>query len=462
MIPKISRLQISETLEGEHFNGALVYAFDGKIKHVLLYPMGAIKESILKDFMTPLKDGTLIKVVGLSKISHEIKKYLDLIQWQNVKVVLREEEFSYKILTGDKILVEKNISPVIIEPIKSQSKIRVVIVDDSKTIRKLLKSILSGHPQIEVVGEFDLPSLALAQLFDLNPDVITLDIEMPEMNGVELLKKILLKKKIPCMMVTALGIGDSPLVLEALRIGAVDYLQKPSADDLGEMKSLMIDKIMIASKAKVDSGPKTTSVLKAKPTKFLSLNGIQVIGSSTGGTRALEEILIQLPQDIPPTLIVQHIPPIFSKAFADRLNSLCPFEVKEAQDGDDVKANRILIAPGGKQMRIRKAGVKYFVQLTDDPPVNRFKPSVDYMFLSAVDTIEVPMTAVILTGMGNDGAKGLLALKNKGAHTIAQDEASCVVFGMPREAIKLGAALEVTALSDIPSKLVEASKKFPL
>ena len=329
--------------------------------------------------------------------------------------------------------------------------LKVLVVDDSETIRNLLSKVISSDPSLECVGTVALPSLVEAAIEKFKPDVLTLDIHMPEMNGVELLKKLMPKFRLPALMISSLAIEDGTLVLDALEAGAVDYIQKPSFAELKLVAPIICEKIKYAASAnvKIKASRKVSVVNQAMDSQRPVL-----IGSSTGGTEALREILTALPKQIPPIVIVQHIPPVFSKAFADRLNSLCEFEVKEAVDGDAVIPNRVLIAPGGMQMSLREASGTLFVKIENSAPVNRHKPSVDVLFDSAVKIKSRKFVAGILTGMGADGAKGLLALRSAGARTFAQNEASCVVYGMPREAVKINAAEKIVALDDIAAQLV--------
>lgn len=339
-------------------------------------------------------------------------------------------------------------------------RIRVMIVDDSVTIRKLLLSIFSSDPGLEVVAATGHPLEVEGLIAKFRPQVITLDIHMPEMDGLTLLKRFHPRFPIPTVLITSIRKEEGLTVLEALEHGAVDYIQKPTLEALDQVAPLMIEKIKIAaavkSKARAPQKPALVQRLLA-PRGLPSEGGLIVMGSSTGGTEALKEILIRLPEQIPPILIVQHIPAVFSLALANRLHSLCPFEVKEAQDGDEVRANRVLLAPGGQQMQLVHAakGGGRVVRLDDSQAVNRHKPSVDVLFHSVLQAHDPKrVLGVLLTGMGADGAQGLLALKQKGAKTVAQDEASSVVFGMPKVAIGLGAALEVKPLLEIPELLV--------
>jgi two-component system chemotaxis response regulator CheB len=296
----------------------------------------------------------------------------------------------------------------------------------------------------------------------LKPDVITLDLEMPEVDGLSFLKQFLPVHPIPTVMITSIGLEEGTRVLQALEAGAVDYVQKPSAVELSEVAPVLLEKVKAAASAKLNFATKTSpvSLVKGAQVRASGLGALDpscliAIGSSTGGTEALRKVLTELPETIPPIVITQHIPAVFSKAFADRMNSLCPFQVSEAAHGMEVLPKNVYIAPGGKQMQIKKRpDGRVFIVIDDSPPVNRHKPSVDYLFDSVVAACGEHCIGVILTGMGADGAKGLLKLKNAGARTIAQDEATCAVFGMPREAIRLGAASEVLPLGDIAQKLI--------
>ncbi len=344
--------------------------------------------------------------------------------------------------------------------VRISRKLRVLVVDDSKTIRNLLTKILNSDSSVEVVGAADRPSEALRLIESLKPDVVTLDLHMPEMNGLDFLRKFLPNHPIPTVMVSAVSLEEGSEVLQCLEAGAVDYIQKPSATEISEISPQLIEKVKMAAGVKVKvstlAGQAGRSNRRWSGSQgSMERDRLLVIGSSTGGTEALRKILIELPDQIPPTLIVQHIPAMFSKAFAERMNDLCPFRVKEAEDGDEILPDHVFIAPGGKQMKIRKrADGKKFIVVNDAPPMNRHKPSVDYLFHAVAETVGGECVGVILTGMGNDGAAGLKRLRDAGARTIAQDEKTCVVFGMPREAILLGAAQEILPLQEIPGCLV--------
>lgn len=341
-------------------------------------------------------------------------------------------------------------------PVGSNEKIKVLVVDDSETIQKILKIIIDGDSDLQCVGTIGHPHQAEEAIKRLKPDVITMDIHMPDLSGVQLVKQLLPKYPIPIVMISSISIQESNEVLDALDSGAVDYIQKPSMKEIPIVTPQIREKIKTAASAKVTV--KKQSTLVASPLKFskeiLDLEYLIAIGSSTGGTEALREILTSLPEQIPPIVIVQHIPAVFSKAFADRMNTLCPFTIKEAEQGDVVSPSFVYIAPGGRQMKLKNKNGRIEIQIEDSMPVNRHKPSVDVLFDSLADLSLPKVTAAILTGMGADGAKGLLRLRQAGAHTIGQDEATSVVYGMPKEAFKLGAVETVSPLGDVARHLV--------
>jgi two-component system chemotaxis response regulator CheB len=343
-----------------------------------------------------------------------------------------------------------------------QRKSKVLIVDDSKTMRALLRRIIEGSKDLEVVGEAERPSQVEELISKLQPDVMTLDINMPEMSGVQLLAKILAYRFIPTVMISAVTMNDGEEVLKALELGAVDYIHKPEASELQSMTPFIQEKVLNAARVrraqfgeKLGRSPQaSTSVAPSAVRQSFDGAGLIGIGASTGGTEAIKQIFLTFPKEIPPIVVVQHIPPYFSTAFANRLNELCKFEVREAVDGDEVRAGRALIAPGGMHMEICKERGKLIARLTNGDPVNRFKPSVDVMFNSIAKNVGRSATGVLLTGMGSDGAKGLLAMKQTGSFTIAQDEESSVVYGMPRAAFEIGAASIVEPLDEIPFALM--------
>lgn len=340
---------------------------------------------------------------------------------------------------------------------------KVLIVDDSKTIRDLLTRICRADSELEVIGVASSGFEAESFLQNHTPDVITLDVNMPQMTGVEFLERQFKKRPIPVVMISSLQLQEGNEIFRALELGAVDYIQKPSFAEMKELGPIICETIKDASFAKVRLESKIVLGAKRSP-RLASSNfderAVLAIGASTGGTEAIKEILLQLPSEIPPTLVVQHIPAGFSKAFADRLNDLCPFEVKEAVDGDELLPSRVLIAPGGKQMAIdRKKNGRWIVRVNDDPPMSRHKPSVDYLFHSVAKHIGAHAVGVIMTGMGADGAEGLLAMKKAGSVTIGQDETSCVVYGMPKAAHALGAVDWVVELAKIPETMMNRLAK---
>ena len=381
------------------------------------------------------------KAVGTSRLLTFIGGWLGVHQFKLLNQAVREGVFELRFFPKE-------------SKIQVTRKLKVLVVDDSKTIRNLLTRIFNSDPSLEVIGSADRPSVAIERIQELRPDVITLDLEMPEMDGISFLKEFLKTHPIPTVRVTSISLEEGPRVLQALEAGAVDYMQKPIAHELGELSPVLIEKVKAAASAKVKV---VKTPVKARPAKGrMDPSCLVAIGSSTGGIEALRVLLTGLPEAIPPVVITQHIPAVFSKAFADRMNSLCPFHVVEAAHGMEVLPGTVYIAPGGKQMQIRKRSDQTLHIVVDDsPPVNRHKPSVDHLFDSVVKACEGKCIGVILTGMGADGAAGLLKLRTAGARTIAQDEASCAVFGMPKEAIRMGAAQEILPIGEIAQKLID-------
>ncbi|APJ05076.1 hypothetical protein AXG55_04075 [Silvanigrella aquatica] len=339
----------------------------------------------------------------------------------------------------------------------NDNPIRLLIVDDSPTIRLQLKNILSKNSNILVVGEVEDPRQLENQIKLLRPDVITLDINMPHLSGIDVLKLIIPQYKIPTIVVSALNMEEGSLVLEALELGAVDFFHKPNFANLESEGKNLIDKIFQVKSAKILSR-KFKSIQNTDSGFQIDDNYLIAIGSSTGGTEALKHILQQLPSQIPPIVVVQHIPEIFSKALADRLNSICPFEVIEAKNGDIIEKNKVYIAPGNMQMKLIQNKYSLQIKIEQSPTVNGHRPSVDVLFGSIAELNLNKTIGIILTGMGNDGAKGLKKLKESGAKTIAQNEETCVVFGMPKEAIKLNAVDYVEPIENIANKIYNLAK----
>ncbi len=336
--------------------------------------------------------------------------------------------------------------------------IRIIVVDDSAIVRQILSSELAKDPDIEVIGAAPDPFVARDMIVQHRPDVVTLDIEMPRMDGLTFLRKIMKHFPLPVLIVSSLTPAGSEIALEALRAGAVDVVCKPGAAySVGHMSADLREKIKAAASVDIR---KKTAALAAQPQGLLpalskTTNKVLAIGSSTGGTVALENILTVMPANTPGTIITQHMPEMFTKSFAQRLDGVSRMHVKEAQDGDSVVTGVALVAPGGRHMLLRRSGARYYVQVSDGPLVNHHKPSVDVMFRSTAQTAGANAIGVILTGMGKDGAVGLLEMRNAGAPTVAQDEESCVVFGMPKAAIEVGAADRVVHLDLIPKVITE-------
>ncbi|MCB0351995.1 MAG: chemotaxis response regulator protein-glutamate methylesterase [Bdellovibrionales bacterium] len=325
--------------------------------------------------------------------------------------------------------------------------IKVLIVDDSAIVRQTLERELSADPEFEVLGTAPDPYIARDKIVRLKPDVITLDIEMPRMDGLSFLKKLMQHYPIPVVVVSSLAKQGSEVALEAIRSGAVEVLAKPGpAYAVGDMGIELREKLKAAAsvnmavfKQKIDI-PKNTPPKSAPRALIQTTDKVFVVGASTGGTQALEVFLTQLPANAPGTVIVQHMPAGFTRSFADRLNSLCQMEVKEAEDGDSIVPGKVLIAPGNQHMMVQRSGARYFVTVKDGPLVGRHRPSVDVLFKSAATFLGKNAIGILLTGMGKDGAQGMLAMKQAGSQNIVQDEQSCVVYGMPKAAFELEAA----------------------
>jgi two-component system chemotaxis response regulator CheB len=335
--------------------------------------------------------------------------------------------------------------------------IKVLIVDDSAIVRKILTAELSRDPEIEVVGTAPDPYIARDKIVKLAPDVITLDIEMPRMDGITFLRKLMQYHPVPVIIVSSLTSKNSILALEAIQLGAVEVICKPGESyTVGDLSIELKDKIKAA--ASVDMR-RVKNAIPAKNPERLSLaqttNKIVAIGASTGGTEALDYILRSMPGNAPGIAVVQHMPEHFTRSFAEHLDKKCQIRVKEAETGDILASGKALIAPGNRHMLLKRSGATYFVEIKDGPRVCRQRPSVDVLFSSTADFAGANSIGVILTGMGADGAAGLLKMKQNGAYTIAQDEKSCIVFGMPKEAIKLGAVNEILPLERVPEVILK-------
>ena len=335
--------------------------------------------------------------------------------------------------------------------------IKVLIVDDSAVVRQTLERELSKDSGIVVVGTAPDPFIARDKIVELKPDVITLDIEMPRMDGITFLRKLMQHHPLPVIILSSLSAQGSEVALEALSAGAVEVLCKPGAAySVGDMGAELRALVKAVAYARVEPRTAPPPVVHKTSTSLIkTTNRVIAIGASTGGTKALETVLRNFPADAPGTVVVQHMPPGFTKSFAERLNSLCQVEVKEAEHGDAVGTGRVLIAPGSHHMMLNRSGANYFVEVSDGPLVSGHKPSVDVLFKSAAKYVGKNCIGIILTGMGADGAKGMKVLKDAGARTVAQDEATCVVFGMPKVAIELGGAEFISPLDAIASQAIK-------
>ena len=336
--------------------------------------------------------------------------------------------------------------------------IRVLVIDDSAVIRQVFTRILNEDPEIDVVGAAADPYIAREQITQLRPDVLTLDVEMPRMDGITFLGKLMEHYPLPVVIVSSLTQRGSTLALEALRLGAIDVLCKPGAAySVGDLSGALIDSVKAAAVARVQPGVPACEGVAPAPRLAAAetTDKVLAIGASTGGTKALEEILTVLPGACPGTVIVQHMPEHFTRAFAQRLDSLCEPEVREAQNGDGLFPGRVLIAPGDRHLLLRRSGARFHVEVKAGPPVSRHRPSVDVLFRSVARSAGVNAVGALLTGMGKDGARGLLEMREAGAATISQDEATSIVYGMPREAHAIGASVYSLPLGEIAAALLQ-------
>ncbi|WP_455203265.1 protein-glutamate methylesterase/protein-glutamine glutaminase [Kaarinaea lacus] len=354
------------------------------------------------------------------------------------------------------------------------AKIKVLIVDDSALVRQLLTEILNSAAGIEVVGVAHDPYMARERFKALNPDVLTLDVEMPKMDGITFLSNLMRLRPMPVVMVSSLTEKGADVTLQALELGAVDFVSKPKSDlahTLEEYAAEIIAKVKMAASARVrqikNASPKTVSpkqsadavIEKAARAKhFKTTDKIIAIGASTGGTEAIKEVLMDLPADTPGIVITQHIPEAFSKPFAKRMDGVTQMTVCEAHNGQQILPGHVYIAPGNQHLLVARDGARYVCQLNDGPPVNRHKPSVDVLFRSVAQNVGPNAISVLLTGMGDDGAQGMMEMKQAGAATVAQDEKSSVVWGMPGEAVRLGCVDTVLSLTKIPGKILTLLK----
>jgi two-component system chemotaxis response regulator CheB len=349
-------------------------------------------------------------------------------------------------------------------PLKPE-KIRVVVVDDSALIRSLLTTIINEADDMEVVATASDPIVARERIRQFSPDVITLDVEMPRMDGIEFLRRLMRLKPTPVLMISTLTAHGSDIALAALELGAVDFITKPASNVAKDMQGYANDireKIRIAAAARTRLphryAPASPPQRSAAPPARLNSRTLLFVGASTGGTEAIRTFLGGLPADCPPTLIVQHMPENFTASFATRLDGLSAMRVKEAEDNEPVRRGTAYIAPGHSHMRICKGGDGWYISLDRGEPVNRHRPAVDVLFDSAAERVGGDAIAVIMTGMGKDGARGMRHMRDAGAYTIAQDEASCIVYGMPKEAVMQGGVNEVCPLERLAERVLERLK----
>ncbi|MFN3439359.1 MAG: chemotaxis response regulator protein-glutamate methylesterase [Acidovorax sp.] len=348
-------------------------------------------------------------------------------------------------------------------------KIRVIVVDDSALVRSLLSEIINRQRDMECIGTANDPLVAREMIRELNPDVITLDVEMPRMDGIDFLGRLMRLRPMPVVMISTLTERGGEITMKALELGAVDFVAKPRvglASGLNDLATQIVDKIRVAAVAQVRRAPArdasstagSASGMSAAPVSALlgrlSTEKLICIGASTGGTEAIKEVLVHMPADSPGIVITQHMPPGFTTSFAARLNGLCQITVKEAVNGERILPGHAYIAPGGTQFHVARSGANYVAVVDDGPPVNRHKPSVEVLFKSAAAVVGRNAFGIMLTGMGNDGAAAMREMKDAGSYNYVQDEATCIVFGMPREAIAHGAADEVLPLGQIAPALI--------
>lgn len=348
-------------------------------------------------------------------------------------------------------------------------KIRVLVVDDSALIRSVMQEIINREKDMECVGAAPDPLVAREMIKSLNPDVLTLDVEMPKMDGLDFLERLMRLRPMPVIMVSTLTERGSDITFRALALGAVDFVSKPKMDiarGMEQYASDITEKIRAAAQSRVrktvaapplDIQAKLSAdaILPSVAGRYSSTEKLIIIGASTGGTEAIKDVLTKLPADVPGILVTQHMPENFTKSFAERLNSLCKISVKEAEHNERVLPGHAYIAPGHSHLLLKRSGANYMTELNQGPPVNRHRPSVDVLFRSAANVAGANALGIILTGMGKDGAQGLLEMRQAGCHTIAQDEESCVVFGMPKEAIAVGGACEVFPLQGIAKRTLD-------
>ena len=344
-----------------------------------------------------------------------------------------------------------------------RSRVKVLVVDDSALVRQLMTQLLEADPGIEVVGSAADPYIARDKIKQLDPDVLTLDVEMPRMDGLTFLRNLMRLRPMPVVMVSTLTERGAQVTLDALSLGAVDFIAKPKLDvarGLTDYAGLLIEKVKQAAKARVvAAAPERNGAAPAPAVAYRTTHRLIAIGASTGGTEAIREVLAQMPADAPATVITQHIPGAFSAPFAERLDRHSRMTVVHVERDQELLPGHAYVAPGGRHLRVYRSGARWHCRLGDDDPIRRHRPSVDALFESVAEHVGRNASAALLTGMGDDGARGLLALRKAGAATFAQDEASSVVWGMPGAAVALGAAQETLPLSQVAERLLAGTAR---
>lgn len=411
-------------------------------------------DAACKEFACKRSELTL-KLLGPSNALDAVETVLQGAGFAVSKKIPRDGLYELRFeLTGKRLQVSHD-SPRPVAP----GKIKVLVVDDSSSICKLLGRIIEAESDLSLVATTTNPLEAEALVRRHAPDVVTLDIHMPDLDGVALLRRLRTWTQVPVLMISSITKEEGPLVFEALDAGAFDYVQKPKFEALAQASPAIIARIKAAAESQKKASRRRDAVVrKAQYSGEVLQTKIVAIGSSTGGTEALKHLFLAMPDQIPPILVVQHIPPMFSDALARRFDNMFVFKVKEAEDGEDVTSDKVLIAPGGRQMRLVKANDGLLrVAISDARPDFLHNPSVDFLFDSVADVAGAQAVGVILTGMGSDGAKGMLKMRSAGAHNIAQDEQSSVIFGMPREAIAAGGTHRVLPLDEIAQAICQAT-----
>lgn len=435
--------------------GTISYAWLFDVDDITLSNISEIFNAV-SPYLLKSPDQYEFKIIGSEQnVANSLSVFKEL-GFKRIKETHRSGSISLTYLPADgKIFLKKELPIDMGSVVQLKPKIKVMVVDDSKAIRDLLETIINSNSDFELVAAACHPSEAEHLIETKCPDIIAVDLHMPGMDGISLLKKIGPKYRIPIVMISSLNVDDGPLVLSALEHGAVDFIPKPSSRDLGVMGPIITEKLRVASKVNLDAMRSLQLISKTKLSP-VSLNPDKIIlmGAGAGGLEVLRHFLTRLPSEIPPILIVQHIPQVFSKSFAQRMDELCPFSVEEATNNHAIKPNTVLIAPGGMHMTLIKVAGQLRTRVEDLPHVNKQKPSIDVLFNSAAPILGANAIGAILTGAGTDGSKGLLKLKEAGAQTLVQDSKSSIISTMPEAAIAIGACEATCDVESLPSALM--------